>query len=341
MTRYTTALFIASLALSSLGTASATALTAGDILNQYNLVVFDDLDTNSHVDGRTYVGGDLTGNGGDFFQHGSQAAASAYPALIVGGDVSGGDKHVNSNGNALIGGNVSHLTMNGGSAAVGGTVEANSSHGNFRSSASVAIPDFESILRGYSSALAGETGNGSIRMNGSRAIFSADPNQALTVFNISGDFFNGVNEIEVSGDATSRLLINVDGNPGTIAANFLGDYSSLQTSLIWNFFDASAIDFQRQFRGSILAPEAAITNSNNLEGSVVAGSFYQRGEVHLPGFGNDFPSTEPPSADIPEPPVWLLFFAGVLGLGLFRSRRRASRARRTVLDAEHTPASTV
>lgn len=311
----------ASIGLSCAGSASATALTGGDILNQFNLVVFGDLNTSSHVDGRTYVGGNLTGNG-DFYQHGSQAAVSDYPALVVAGNVTGGDKHVNSGGDALIGGNVDHLTMNGGTANVGGTVDSATSHGNIQSGVSVEIPDLEAILRGYSSSLAGDATNAAVSISGGRATFTADSSQPLTVFNISADFFNSVGEIQVLGDAASQILINVEGDPGTIAANFLGDYASLQSNLLWNFFDASAIDFDRQFRGSILAPDASISNSNNLEGSVVANTFDQYGEVHLPGFGNDFPASDDPPQEVPEPSIWLLFLAAIVAIGWVRCRRQ-------------------
>ncbi|KEZ76740.1 choice-of-anchor A family protein [Salinisphaera hydrothermalis] len=319
MHRYLSVVFAAAIGLSVASTASASMLSAGDVLNQFNLVVFGDLNTSSHVDGRTYVGGNLTGNG-DFYQHGSQAPTSAYPALIVGGNVTGGDKHVNSNGDAWIGGNVDHLTMNGGTATVGGSVDTSSSHGNIQTG-SVAIPDLESILRGYSSSLAGEAGNATVSINGGRATFTADASQPLTVFNIAGSFFNGINEIQVNSDPSAQVLINVDGDPGRIAANFLGDYSSSQPNLLWNFFDASAIDFQNQFRGSILAPDASISNENNLEGSVVANTFDQHGEVHLPGFGNNFPPVDQPPADVPEPSAWLLFLVGIVAIGVVRYRR--------------------
>ncbi|MDA3919795.1 MAG: choice-of-anchor A family protein [Salinisphaera sp.] len=312
---------VAGMSLMSVGSASASMITGGDILSQFNLVVLGNLDSHSHVDGRTYVGGNLTGSSADFFQHGSQASASDYAALTVGGNITGGDKKVNSNGNAVIGGNVESLTMNGGTALIGGRVTSRA-NGRVNQGTAVTIPDFSSSLRDYSLALAGEDANSSVSVLNKRATFTGLSGADLSVFNISGSLFSQLNEIQFSVDPSQSVLINVTGDPGRIAANFLGNYSSLQPNLLWNFSDATNINFDRQFRGSILAPQAAIRNSNNLEGSVAVNSFEQYGEVHQPIFANNFPTIVSPGFDVAEPPIWPLFAFALAGIAFFSVRRR-------------------
>jgi len=312
------------ISLAYAGSVAAVPITGGDIMSQFNLVVLGDLESYSHVDGRTYVGGNLTGGTADFFQHGNNAAVSDYAALVVGGNVTGNIKHVNSSGNAVIGGNVDSLGMNGGTAQIGGSING-SVGGKHVTGASVAIPDFGTLFTDYSSAMASQAQNSSVSVAYGRATFTGSVTSGLAVFDISSSLFSQINEIQFDLDPGAYALINVDGNPAQIAANFLGDYSSLQSSLLWNFPDAASINFERQFRGSILAPGAAIRNQNNLEGSVVVNSFVQRGEVHQPIFANNFPPVNAPGLDIPEPQTWALFALALCGMGLVRYRRRPSR----------------
>lgn len=95
--------------------AMAAPLTATEILQQFNLVVLQDAKSQSHVDGRSYVGGSVTG--GDYAQHGNNLPASAYAGLTAGASVT----NVNVNGKGLVaGGNLTNANINNGSAVVHG-----------------------------------------------------------------------------------------------------------------------------------------------------------------------------------------------------------------------------
>ena len=67
--------------------------------------------------------------------------------------------------------------------------------------------------------------------------------------------------------------------------------------------------------GSILAPLAAVTNNTQINGTLVAGSFTQGGEVHMKNFGGLIPG-------IPEPASWALMIMGFGGAGAVLRRRR-------------------
>lgn len=104
--------------------AAAAPLSAADILEQFNLVTFGDLDSTSEVEGRTLVGGNLKGSSSTFYTRPHQVASSPYGALTVGGNISGGFKNVNGGGDAYVAGNVQNLNMNGGTAYIGGRARA-------------------------------------------------------------------------------------------------------------------------------------------------------------------------------------------------------------------------
>ncbi|WP_374358378.1 FxDxF family PEP-CTERM protein [Pseudoduganella danionis] len=106
--------------------AYAAPLTAQQMLQQFNVVVTGDLNSTSHVDGRSYVGGNVVG--GDYVQHVNDTPASAYAGLTVGGKLSG-NVHVNSLG-MVVGGDVQGITVNSGESYIGGNVSSSSLSGN-------------------------------------------------------------------------------------------------------------------------------------------------------------------------------------------------------------------
>ncbi|MET0320022.1 MAG: collagen-binding domain-containing protein [Duganella sp.] len=130
MVRTCVALAAATLFAGAAHAASTTALTADQMLQQFNVVTTGNLVSTSHVDGRAYVGGNL--QGGDFVQHASQTAASSYAGLTVVGSVNangGQDVHVNGLG-AVVGGSATGLGVNKGQAYVGGNATRSSFNGD-------------------------------------------------------------------------------------------------------------------------------------------------------------------------------------------------------------------
>ena len=108
-------LFIAGVA-----NAADSSLSALGIMQQFNLVVFGSANSASDVDGRTFIGGSLTG--------GTYATAtlpnSSYPGLIVKGSAS--NISVEHQG-TVIGGSIANSTINNGSSAIMGS-SANTSY---------------------------------------------------------------------------------------------------------------------------------------------------------------------------------------------------------------------
>lgn len=309
--------------------ARATPLSGDEILKQFNLVVFGNLDSTSEVEGRTYVGGNLTGSSSTYFTRGPQVAPSDYEALTVGGNVTGGDKNLNNGGSAVIGGNLDariNLNGSGGMRYVAGNV--NVPQNGPTVTGPVTIPDFQGTLTQLSVDLAGLSANSTATITSNRGIFTGMPDSdGLAVFLIDGPaFFNSIGELDFKLNGATTVIVNIAGTALTIAENFLGGIGeTIAPYVLWNFVEATSITFGAEFFGSILAPYASITNSNSLNGSVVAANFTQRGEVHLPVFAGDLPEPSDKRIEVPEPATALLLLPGVAGLLAVRRRMRRPR----------------
>ena len=66
------------------GPAMASSLSLGDVLDQFNLVVFDNMTSTSEVEGRTLVGGSLSG-ASVYFTRGNLGPHAAHAASLAPG----------------------------------------------------------------------------------------------------------------------------------------------------------------------------------------------------------------------------------------------------------------
>ena len=340
------------------GITPAAAATATALLNDYNLIVFGDVTSQSDVDGKAYIGGNLTG--GSFDNH-NVAAGPGINALTVGNNVSGSvtvngpgvaiggnlatsNYNGNGGGNAYIGGSwtgSANFNLNGsGNVYLGGTktgtgnVNGGSLFQNQSSSSFLAnVPttattsSIQTTLTNYSSFLGGLTANSTFSLNSGTATFNASPNaQGLAIFDITNaqSFFTSVNQITFNLNGATEIIVDVTGAGSgtlTIAANFLGGQAqTLAQDTLWNFTDATSLKIDNQFGGDILANSAAVTLNQNEEGTLVAESLVQDGEVHYDGANNNLPLAPTPV------PATLPLFGGGLGLLGYLTRRRKQRS---------------
>ncbi|PTD97644.1 collagen-binding domain-containing protein [Pseudothauera lacus] len=318
--------------------AHAAPLSASEILQQFNLVAFGNVVSTSDVDGRAYIGGNVSG--GDYAQHPHRLLDSDYAGLVVGGNatrvnVNGGGVSIGGNlananinqGSAHVAGNASNVNFNGGPAYVGGAAGASNFNGG-RTTTATAQPDtaaFESTLRAFSSQLAGLADSGSsVAISGNRASFTAIPGaNGIAVFDLHNldTLVLAASEFDFNLGGAQIVIINIDDPIINIAANFLGGSAlSIATQVIWNFHQATAITLHTQFGGTVLAPNAHLTNYNNIEGSVVVTSLQQHGEIHLQP-PTTLPPLDPPTG-IPAPGTLALLLGSLTLLGL-HTRRRA------------------
>jgi choice-of-anchor A domain-containing protein len=331
-------LIIASFAtLVTVNATVAAPLSATDLLNSYNLIVFGDVTSTSEVDGKAYIGGNVTG--GSYNQH-AVNQGTGLPALTVGKDIKGsvqtkgkglavggnlaaGSSFIsNDGGNAYIKGNwagSATFNMNGsGNVYLGGTktgtggvnggaLNPNQTGASFLANIPTAATTsaIQTTLTNYSTFLGSLAADSSVSKVSGTATFTATAGaDGIAVFTIPNavTFFTGLTQVTFNMNGAKELIINVLGGSGTtlnIAANFLGGSASARAlDTVWNFENATAITIASQFGGSILAPLAAVTLKGNEEGTLVAASLNQSAEIHYDGSNNFLP---PPPQDAPPP----------------------------------------
>lgn len=334
---------VTAMSLSFVGHAQAatTPLTATQVLQQFNLVVLSNDVSNSHVDGRAWIGGTLTG--GDYVQHASDTAASSYAGLTVMGSASG--VHVNGLG-AVIGGSLTNSTVNTGSSYISGAVSGsnlngpayvggsssntNYNGGNLSSSGPSALmstnyaastsTNFASTLSALSDKLKAGGTNSSVSISGNKTTFTATPNSAgVAVFNLDNAASASVfatGEFTFNANGATTIIINSSVTSATIGANFLGGQAqSLGSAIIWNFYNATNLTINNQFGGTILATKASLTNNQNIEGGVYVNNLTQNGEIHLQAFTGNV-------AAVPEPQTYASMLGGLALLGFTAIRRK-------------------
>jgi choice-of-anchor A domain-containing protein len=370
----------ASPALAVTGSAEAGLLA----MRKTNLIVLGNWTTGHDVEGKTFVGGNASGNSaalgiGNALQgqdassrrtltivgnnnannlninngsNGGSGRVATTPGVAIGGN--SGGINFNAAGSAIdIGGNftggnvnlVTGQTVNVGgraNAGFGGTAGATvNAGGNIGGNANGASFN-QNLGTGWNAgfvtglqaeaaqlsadvlALSATLGNlglasnpSSITSLGGRAIFNAvDGGNGFALFNVNAAFFSSFTEVRYNfGSTTLPVIINVTGTNITYNLNAIGGNSSGNRQVIWNFIEATTVTLLRMVNGSVLAPKAALSNNTPIEGSVVAASFVQGGEVHMGTYGAD-------AAFLPEPGSWVQMIAGFGLVGAFARRRR-------------------
>ncbi len=340
----------AALTLGFAGAATAASLTATQTLNQFNLVTLGDATISSHVDGRSYIGGTLSGNGAVFAMHANDMPASSYAGLTVAGSASnlnvdaGGATVLGSlsnaninNGAVVVGGNASNSNFNGsgGAYVYGSKSGVNTNSGSMSTSAAAARVDvaqstsFASVLGDASANLKTLSSTGSYwNISGGRVTFHAVANSSgLAVFDLSAaDSLLSYSEFSFDYGSASTVIFNSGVTSATINANFLGGSAqSIGAKTIWNFYQATSLTLNTQFGGSVLATKATLTNRNNVEGGVYVNKLNQQGEIHSQPFSGTLPTASvTPVSTVPEPDGWALMLAGLAALATVARRLRPS-----------------
>lgn len=331
---------------------AATPIDGLQLMRELNLIVLGDASTRHDVEGKSYVQGNLTGSGNYNIGGGGNQTASNRPVLTVGGDISGGWKNVQGGGTILAGGNVSQVNLNGGTYTVraGGSITGNQNQNRFEANADVDIPMFGDTFSDLSLQLAAlaDTG-GSTSLNGQTAVVNpAAGVNGVAVFNLGdvSQLLSGGGHIISSvafgkdADLMDTIVMNVGGTSFSFDDNFLGGgnfatQDNIAENVIWNFYEATTLNFNREFFGSILAPLARVTNQNAINGTVVAKSAALNGEVHLgtyqgtqltfsdpvPPPGGFIPPEESPSGEVPAPGALGLLALALIGSAAVRRRR--------------------
>lgn len=305
------------------------ASAAPILVTDFNLVVGGNLTSNSEVEGRTLVGGSLFGSASNYAVKLTPSADfSAVDTLIVGGNIAAGNVNVAA-GDVRVGGTASgNVNLNG----PGGELFQND--GTVGGMVASAIAGLNSL----SAYLSGLTANSSVvdPAGPSAVTFNAVAGPGnVAVFNVDGSIFSDPNsqQLDLNLNAgVNALVFNVSGalinfNQGNFVGGFLNP--SIRPQIIWNFAGATGINLDRNWFGALLAPNANLTNSTAIEGSVyIGGNFDQRGEVHLPLYESSIPGSA-----VPEPSSIFLILTGI-SMALAAKRLRYGPASAKVESAQ-------
>ncbi|MFA7440981.1 MAG: collagen-binding domain-containing protein [Sphingomonadaceae bacterium] len=347
---------------------STSALAAGDAaaglqaMRELNVIVFKDMAGTSDIQGKTFVGGNISGTRNYGVGNATQgSAASSRPTLTVGGNINGGTVHNGPNGasgpiaavpSVVIGGNALNLNVNNnvGDIKVGGSIVGafpNKDQPGFTIRVGGAVVPGPTALgaadilynlgAGFSNPLrAGiqaETATLQANLTALSAAMGAfettlgsgidysDPgnvklkavagNAGFAVINTDANTFFNQTQQGLTYDFTPGLptIVNIFGEAAIWNFETLSG-SAYNSSIIFNFVDATAVIINQAVHGSILAPFAALVGPGApIEGTLAVYDYKQNGPNYI----------GPPA--IPEASTWAMMIAG-FGLVGFAARRR-------------------
>jgi len=289
-----------------------------DILSNFNAVVQGNFSTSSDVAGPVAIGGNISGTG-TFFNQGLPmgSAFSGFGSVNVYGNAS----NASYNANMIVvdvGGTGSNATFSGASAVRYG----------------VSYPISFASLWAPLTALS--TGMSTLSPTSAAALPAAGANNAVLsataatvkgygkvgVIDISASLLQSYTGVSVALNGADTVIINVTGN-FTGNPNFQNG-SAYRSNVIWNFVDATSINLGSYgIEGTVLAPYATVTNSNPIEGTLVAAAYVGTGEIHYYPFSGQAAFLNSFATPIPEADGLVVLSIGVATLAW---RRRQTRA---------------
>lgn len=292
------------------GMLSLPAISGSFVLNEYNVVTIDDFQSNQHVQGKTFVGGDLNGNLSEFGSH----VASGEITLQVAGEVNlSSTLKVQNSGLEVSTSN----TISADKRYVGSTLIENASSVDYNNDLADLKDDYQTQLEDASQAFAGLEKNSDYTVSGNKTEFIVDGNLDTNDYAVFDyDTLNGIfndtpnQQIELVANNLSDLaaiVINVAGIDLELASssNMNGLFSNIEAraKVVWNFYEAQTIDLNNQaFMGTLLAPYASVVTGGLIQGSVGAFSLITTAEIHLP----TTEVTPPKVVEVPEPSTYIL-----------------------------------
>lgn len=305
--------------MAGISTASAQALD----FENYNVIVFGDLNTNSDIEGRTFVGGNFTGtNSATLGNRLQNKVPSNDRSFVVGNNIVAGNPLQVQGGSLYIDGSANGRIINAAGIVADHTIDAATA-----SIKSYAEAQSQSLMSMASDSIVTLPSGG---QPGPTKFFATGGLDGLAVFHVNAlDIFsnNLGQQLELILDAnTTDVLINVTGNVNWASnINMVGNFNSnyWQAHTLWNFYDATLVDLNsHQFNGGILAPKAeVILDGGSIDGIVVANKLTATAEVHLPDSNASLSAYSGYTAPVPEPgsAIFLLAAGGLLFI--MRNRR--------------------
>jgi len=297
-------------------TGYATPLTSSDLLSGFNAIILGNATTIADIEGAAIIGGNFSG-ATLYLNPRNIMLPTTFNALNVYGSTYGNHMNMNNGGNAYVGG------------TAGATINFNGGGSYIATSPSMSITSIYSELVATSQYLSQLTANSYLPTPGNNEVITATPDaNGVAIFNITTNDLRLIPSYRIAANSATTVIFNVSGSTLDFIANYQGD-DSLFDHIVWNFFEATNLEFETLLGGSVLAPNASVQNHNQIDGTLVANSWTGQGELHEYAFDGALPTPTPRQPTVtPEPNVFVLFACGLLLIGLWRlwSVRRNSAA---------------
>jgi choice-of-anchor A domain-containing protein len=288
------------------GLAAVAAPTTAVILADYNAVIFGGGSTTADIEGAAIIGGNFSGA----TVYNNPGTNSSNPVLTVFGDTSGNPINLNNGGSAFVGGKKGAIiNFNGGGKYVS-------------TGAGGGISEFRTPLTQLSTSLSLLNATSVLPPAGNNEVIKATPGKdGIAVFNVTAADLAAIPSYKIDMNGAKSVFFNVTGASVTFNANNESGTTGAN-NIIWNFVDATSVDFKTLIAGTVLAPDAHVTNGNQIDGNLIAASWSGTGELHNWGFDGCLPT----DTAVAEPSTIAMLGAGCFGLGLFHRRRVTVRA---------------
>lgn len=294
-------------------------------LSDYNLILSEDFNVSGgsgHVEGKSFIGGNLV-HGSVFAQHINQS--STEDTVKVVGNVTGNNAMHIEAGYVSYGGTTNVTNSNTWNGICHGNginqkdacfkhvtdgsleLEKTSIFGELTSQSNY----FKGLAASADTSITGDSNNKTFAYTGAAT--------DLVVFNISALDLANINWNLSLGNAIN-VLINVTGNGFNAGNAHVNGFQNNANHALWNFAEATSLQFGDSWYGSILALNATINTNSNLNGAIAAKSYVGNGEIH--NYHWDYTPPPPPVVQVSEPSTLLLALFGLLLVGVGRLSRR-------------------
>lgn len=293
------------------------SLASAGPLSDYNLILFGDLNVSGgsgHIEGKAFIGGDVI-NASVFAQ--KEPAGSVEDTVKVVGDFAGNTGMRIESGKLAYEGDFSgHNGICQGNPTGCLRQVTDGSLSAEKASLFAQLQAESDYYRNLDSSAGASVQPG---MNQAAFIYNG-PATGLVVFNITAEQLVGPQwSLNLDFASALNVVINVSGtvfNAGTTKTNSESIKKNMN-NILWNFYEATNLNFGDSWYGSVLALNATINTGSNLDGAIAARSYVGNGEIHKGSWGYT-----PPVTEVPESGSLALLLMGLGLIGVNRLRRK-------------------
>lgn len=280
------------------------------MLGSYNLITIGNLSTTTNVANRTLVCGSITSSSSATFASNANPPSPSNYTLEVNGQIVGGGSLNIIAGSFGVGTNPSHTIVQTSSSPVqytldgrqvnieagnsGATLNVDTNLANTCQSVTTSLQQFSQILSTFSN-----TSENTVTIPTSQAgpvnlNVNAVNSNGISVFNLNGNQLLNNNlvqqiQLNVASSINSSLqlvVINLSGKSISFdQGNLVGNWFTSQTGqsqTIWNLPQATTLTITQFWMGTLLAPNAQVTDSTQINGAVAVYSLTTTGLVNNP-----------------------------------------------------------